>query len=428
MRSVWKVVISGVGLASIGLGLGATCVPAASNPVTGFANTTDPTNAGADYIGSAACRACHADIADLDRLHGHGQALKAVFGAPPTFPEGADRAGVPVTPEGLTFMDVSYVLGGYTHNAFYINTDGFLLTDGVLGTASQYVLDMPPVGRVAGLAEYLPEVTEPKPFGFDCISCHTTGPQPMTAERPLNQDNRPGIQGTWFEAGVQCEACHGPGSRHVANPAARDLFVDSSVNLCQRCHLSGDDVNRVEVLNGFVRSNTQAAELRASGGHADFDCGFCHDPHASATYDRERGIRNDCTVCHTDVNMAAHEGAVFTRGDYVEVMSCESCHMPFAGLNGTPAPESAVGPNARVGDVRSHVFRITSDVTTFDENLNIDGTELRRDELGRAGITVDVVCARCHGTGASEANSAFPIENDLARQIAGNMHALGAQE
>jgi hypothetical protein len=335
MQHMTKRTAGGLAGAAFALGLATGCPPVPTTSPDGFANTTDPSNGGASYVGGAACRSCHPDIAELDRLHGHGQALKPVFGAAPRFPAGA---GVPITPLGLTFMDVSYLLGGYIHNAFYIDIDGFVLTDGVLGTESQYVLALPAIGRDAGLAEYLPEVAEPKPFGFECIRCHTTGPQPFTPERPLNQDNRPGIQGTWVEAGVQCEACHGPGSRHVNNPAARDLYVNSSVELCQQCHLSGDDVTRVEVANGFIKSNTQAAELRASGGHSDFDCGFCHDPHASSRYDRTRGIRNDCTVCHGDVNLAAHAGAVFTRGDYVEVVTCESCHMPLPGSAAPPRP------------------------------------------------------------------------------------------
>lgn len=426
MRSVWKLIASGAGLAGLCLGLSTSCIPSPTNNVTGYANTTDPTNNGASYIGSSACRSCHTDIAELDALHGHGQALKMVTGSAPSYPAGATRAGVPVVPNGMTFMDVSYLQGGYTHNAFYIDTDGYILTDGVLGAHAQYVLEMPGIGRTAGLAEYLPEVTDRKPFSFECIRCHTVGPQPVSAENPMTQDNRPGIEGTWIEAGVQCEACHGPGSKHVGNTSARNLFVDTSIDLCQRCHLSGDDANVVAVSNGFVASNTQVAELKASGGHASFDCGYCHDPHTSVTYDRERALRNACTSCHSDMNMAAHEGAVFTRGDYTEVLSCESCHMPYAGLSGTAAPESVVGPDGHVGDIRSHVFRIVTNVTTMAENLNADSTALAKDAQGRAGITVDVVCARCHGAGATEENSAFEIDNDLARQIAGNLHTLGA--
>jgi hypothetical protein len=311
MRSVWKLECCGTGLVILCLGINASCIPATPVNGTGYANMTDPTNKGASYIGSSACSSCHPDFAELSRLHGHGQALVAVKGSAPSFPEGADRAGVPETPDGFTFMDVSYLLGGYTHNAFYIDLNGYILTDGRIGTESQYALELPPIGRPAGLGSYLPEVVDPKPFGFDCIRCHTTGPEALSADNPMNQDNRGGIEGTWFEAGVQCEACHGPGSNHAPNPGARDLFVDFTTDLCQRCHLAGDDVNRVEVVAGFVSPNTQVAELRSSGGHADFDCGFCHDPHISVTYERDRNIRNTCRSCHPNENMAAHEGYIF---------------------------------------------------------------------------------------------------------------------
>ena len=60
-----------------------------------FNNSTDPTNGGASYIGSAAFSACHSDVAELTRVHGHSQALKASNGLPPEYPPEGTRAGVP---------------------------------------------------------------------------------------------------------------------------------------------------------------------------------------------------------------------------------------------------------------------------------------------------------------------------------------------
>ena len=60
-----------------------------------FYNTTDPTNGGAGYVGSAACTACHQEIAGLAGLHAHAHALKGTEGDAPGYPPEALRAAVP---------------------------------------------------------------------------------------------------------------------------------------------------------------------------------------------------------------------------------------------------------------------------------------------------------------------------------------------
>ncbi len=57
----------------------------------------------------------------------------------------------------------------------------------------------------------------------DCIGCHTTG------VKALIEDN-----GKPVNAGVQCEACHGPGAAHVADPTKLPGKVRESA--CTACH------------------------------------------------------------------------------------------------------------------------------------------------------------------------------------------------
>ena len=384
-----------------------------------FNNTTDPTNAAAKYIGSSACGACHTDLAPIHRLHGHAQALKRAQGQPPVYPDEGTRAGVPNPPEGFSWSDIAYVISGYLHGAFFVDMGGFVVTNGTTGVDTQWNLAFPPNGSAAAFAAYLPDQTEPLSYDYEtCFRCHTTGPMPQDAASPRSQDGRPGILGTWAEDGVQCEACHGPGGNHAPNPQARAIFVDVTSDTCDRCHEGGADPGVIPAAGGFVISNTQSQQLRASGGHSAFKCTICHDPHASSTYDRTRGIRNDCTDCHVDQNMALHGGKTLVFGEHVEPLACESCHMPYAGLSNSMASAALVGDTARVGDVRTHIFRIN--VTDFgaDALFTDDGNAVRVDAEGRAAVPTDFVCVRCHNQ-----SGAFEINPQLAFEIAAEIHS-----
>jgi hypothetical protein len=408
-------------LAAAGSGLIGGCPAAPPAGGSGFNNTTDPTNGGASYIGSAACSACHPNIAELTRLHGHTYALNLVDGAPPTYATEAARAGVPEPPAGKSWNDVSYVIGGYTHDALFLRTDGFLMTDGTEGVQTQWDLALPANGTQAGFAAFMPDRQQPLPYSYDCFGCHTVGGQPQAPDSMVSQDNRPGILGTWAEAGVRCEACHGPGSNHIPQPSARALFVDSSAATCGRCHTAGGDPDIILAADGYVVMNTQYAELRASGGMANFACTTCHDPHASATYDPARGIRNACTVCHTDKGLAGHAGAVFTRGDYSEPLTCVSCHMPFATRTASAATDAVVGDRGRMGDTRTHIFRIDASTEDYAALFSADQTRVVTDAEGRAAVPLGFVCLRCHNSASSESN-ASSLPDGLASEIATDMH------
>lgn len=69
-----------------------------------------------------------------------------------------------------------------------------------------------------------------KQFNLDCVSCHVTGYEKPGGSTVTH------VQGL---TSVQCENCHGPGSRHVENPA-NDAFIDAkpTTALCPTCHHS----------------------------------------------------------------------------------------------------------------------------------------------------------------------------------------------
>jgi hypothetical protein len=393
----------------------------------GFNNTTDPANGGADYVGAAACSACHSSFAQRHTLHGHAYALTPIEGQPPVFPDAAALAGVPDPPARYTWNDISLVIGGYRHLALFADLDGYVLTTGVTGTDTQWNIAEPATGAAAGFVPYRPEEAAPLPLGYDTLRRRATGAQPFDSRSGVRQDNRPGIDGTWHEPGVQCESCHGPGSRHVSNPQARDLFVDGSGDAsCNLCHSLGFGGNERTILasGGFIISDQENAELRASGGHAEFACQFCHEPHSSVTYDRPQAMRNECTACHSGQNMARHEARTFVFGDYVEPLTCASCHMPRAARVATSRVVEAMdqgmplGAAGRIGDARSHIVRISLEPNDYTAMFTPDGTQVRVDEQGRGALTVDFVCLRCHhGEGG-----VFGLSIDRAVEIAAQLH------
>ncbi|TWT41661.1 hypothetical protein RAS1_27820 [Phycisphaerae bacterium RAS1] len=397
--------------------LPAGCPPESGPPI--FNNQDDKTNAGATYVGSAACSACHPGIADEARLHAHAHALKRPDGVAPGFPSENARAGVPNPPAGSAWTDIAYVIGGYVKAALFVDQAGFLRNDGVTPVQTQWNLGLPAAGIARGFAAYDAERTDQQPFDYDCFRCHATGAHDSTADRPVFQDGRPGMRGTFQQPGVQCEACHGPGSNHVPNPTARALFVPATAEDCGQCHArdaAGQDI--LTTADGFIACGQQSSELRASGGHSEFSCLFCHEPHRSLSVDRDAAIRNQCRVCHADQTMAGHRGKLLRRPGHAETLTCESCHMPFA-VKAVAQGDPAVIGEARVGDTRSHIFRITTDDIDFRAALTPDGTRYKLDDSDRAVLTVDYVCLRCHN-----GNGLFELSVSRASEIALRVHDL----
>jgi hypothetical protein len=67
-----------------------------------------------------------------------------------------------------------------------------------------------------------------KEFNLECVGCHVTGydqPGGSTVTHAAKLEN------------VQCEVCHGPGSRHVLNPADRTrIIARPDASRCLDCH------------------------------------------------------------------------------------------------------------------------------------------------------------------------------------------------
>ena len=168
-----------------------------------------------------------------------------------------------------------------------------------------------------------------------CFACHST------ASTIGGQFEEKGLL-----LGVSCEACHGPGAKHVAAAkiasmsgtpdAARGTIFSGgqlgpldSVDFCGACHATFWDV-KLTGAKGVATAKAQPFRLEESKcwgkGDARITCIACHDPHKPlqtdiSTYDTA------CLRCH-----AAH-GAKQTSSQPgkscpVGSTGCSTCHMP----------------------------------------------------------------------------------------------------
>ncbi len=327
---------------------------------------------GAQYAGKDSCKECHTGEYDEFIKSGHAYKLnKVVDGKPPKYP----FTEVTELPKGITWNDVTYVIGGYNWKARFVGKDGYIIT-GPAGDSdylNQYNFANPVVGTDAGWAKYHPGEKR----AYNCGSCHTTGynPDPET-----HQDGLPGIVGTWAEPGITCERCHGPGSLHVANPYSARLEVNRDAEACGECHIRGSS-EAVNASGGFIRHHEQYEELFQSK-HVTLDCNICHDPHLGVIQLRKAGkqtTRTQCVNCH--FQQAKYQDSEVHLAMKVK---CIECHMPRVS-------KSAVG-NAKkfTGDLRTHLMAIDAlQIVQFTDDGNT--------ALSQLGL--NFACRSCHVEG-----------------------------
>ena len=316
------------------------------------------------YVTSNTCKNCHIGPYTEVFASGHPYKINKVSGGPPTYP----YSTVPNPPAGYSWNDITYVIGGFGWKTRYMDKDGYIFTDGVFGTLSQYNLPRSDLGYGANWAPYDAALTSPKPY--NCGACHTTGWQTTAENGGVNQDGLIGIEGTWEETGISCEACHGPGATHVATQTAANIVVDNSAALCGSCHVRGDPAT-IPASGGFIRHHEQYNELLA-GAHSARNCVDCHSPHKGVLYGQAAagGIHTTCQDCHQGKTL-----------NHVPI-ACEACHM-------ARATKSAQNRDVYRADISTHLFRINTD--TALTRVDMMGGSVAADY-----VSLDVACYQCH--------------------------------
>ncbi|MEE4193397.1 MAG: tetratricopeptide repeat protein [Halieaceae bacterium] len=208
-------------------------------------------------------------------------------------------------------------------------------------------------------------------WNLQCAECHST-----RLEKNYNPQSR-SYRTTWSEIDVACEACHGPGAKHVKlarsnglagienagfpvslaergawawmegeDIAARRTPLPSSqqVESCGRCHArrgtlgdyrhgrplldthrpallleplyhaDGQILDEVYVYGSFVQSKMYAAGVV---------CSNCHEPHSNQLRAPGNGV---CAQCHKPARYDSPDHHRHPAGS--ESASCANCHMP----------------------------------------------------------------------------------------------------
>jgi tetratricopeptide (TPR) repeat protein len=255
-----------------------------------------PASVVAAYVGSAACTECHAAAAELVAGRAHQRAMRPAragtvsghfdgsrlshFGAPTEFFLQGGAPFVRTTGEAgiLAEHEVTYVLGVHPLEQYLVPGRGGRYQvlpfawdarpDGEGGERWFHLYPDEPVLPADELHWTGPLQT----WNYMCAECHVTG---AARNYDLASDS---YRTAWQELGVQCEACHGPGSAHVA--WARLLQGDSATARAQdAAGTTGFGVDLGTGAGEWVRDTGEAFARRTEplGWNAQTEaCGACH--------------------------------------------------------------------------------------------------------------------------------------------------------
>jgi predicted CXXCH cytochrome family protein len=353
---------------------------------------TSPESGQSAYVGSAACARCHQDDYDEWKRSLHVRMTKPIAEAEVI----GDFSGARLTAHGRTFefgrtngkpyMRVSF--GARTPETFSVDyTLGFKRYQGYLSTLSDgrmYVLpafwhveskrwlDWKEITPIPDGAHELRQI-----WNSNCFNCHATN-----LARGFDVESK-SFATSWTEMGIGCEACHGPGRKHIdlidaahKDPSLKpggtlDIYSTSSgsarqsYETCGYCH-----GNKKNIFVGFTAGSryedfalpflisapipetdlqgefwpdgrpnrfnrTQALSVSGCFKAGAVACTSCHVAHGSPNpfslrVDITKGSEGDklCTQCHGDL---AASGSVLERHTFHAAGSkgsrCIDCHM-----------------------------------------------------------------------------------------------------
>ena len=340
--------------------------------------------ASAEFIGAAKCAACHPaeakawkgshhDLAMQEARPGsvlgdfkdarftYGNAISTFFRRGDAFfvrTDGADGT--------LQDFEIKYTFGVEPLQQYLIELAGGRLQplsiawdSRTAGEGGQRWFHLYP-GQSIGHTDELHWTSRQQNWNFMCAGCHSTN------VRKGYDAETDSFKTTWSEINVGCEACHGPGSRHVQwadTPGwVRSLLWNDSgltapltgrptgqpgaeVETCAQCHsrraqIAEGYVAGASLLDYYIPSLIEPGLYYPDGQQRDevyvygsflqsrmyskgVTCSDCHDPHTQKLRVYGNGL---CTQCHAPDKFDTSSHHFHEPG--TNGAACVSCHMP----------------------------------------------------------------------------------------------------
>lgn len=303
----------------------------------------------AAYAGSEACAKCHSEIAATHRESHHAHTLSLV--TPETHGDRFERPSKVRDPR----RDLDYEMGVKQGRCTLTvrrgkETDEVAATLGVgsgknattyLGEFRSQLLELrlsyysgarrwdfspgQQVDKVSGGVLYPVGLVKLRDTVDGCFACHATA----AVRSGLTLDVDASLMG------VGCEACHGPGKRHIEAAERResDLKMASlktikpriSRELCGQCHRSPSSEDLNDPFNKSQLPRLQGLALSQSlcftNSQGKLSCLSCHPAHGNTTSTRPQ-YNAVCASCHSGAAPDQRQCMIGPKGD------CVSCHMP----------------------------------------------------------------------------------------------------
>lgn len=303
-------------------------------------------SAGDEFAGSKACMKCHKTEFESWNKTLHSKMvqkkddgiLKAVVEKWAT--DGTNPGPTKGNVSGAEYKldDVDLVAGGYWKQRFLVKNPA---------TGNHQFLDKQ-FNRMSG---------EWEPYGqkndweFMCATCHTTGYR-LTAYDPANLKD---AKATFSEMNVACEACHGPGAKHVKSKSKKDIFNPLTLSkaeqsrLCGYCHIRLEN-EKFKTPQGNFREDFPAPKVGDTfkpwddwtkwypeeaiipGVHPEdkIDAEYKGDLKGMFIVD---DISKANGVYEEGKHHQEYQGLIQSKHYKENIASCVDCHMPHAGKN-----------------------------------------------------------------------------------------------